>query len=128
MSAQQRRRLAYWRWRKMIARCTNPADKDYRYYGARGITVCDAWRDFETFYRDTGDPPSGMTLDRIDCDKGYGPGNVRWATRLEQTRNRRKATHCTYGHEYTDANTYVYAKTGERHCRACQRRNRQRAA
>jgi hypothetical protein len=82
----------YRRWTGMIGRCENKGNKDYPRYGARGITVCDEWREsFETFYRDMGDPPKGMQIDRIDNNKGYCKENCRWATVTRNSRNRRSA-------------------------------------
>lgn len=73
-----------------IARCHNPQHGQYKYYGGRGITVCSRWREsFDNFLIDMGVRPEGLTLDRIENDKGYEPGNCRWATRKEQTANRR---------------------------------------
>lgn len=77
-------------WAGMIRRCENEAEPCYPRYGARGIRVCDEWRnDFEAFLAHVGPrPSSGHSIDRIENSKGYEPGNVRWATRKEQSRNR----------------------------------------
>lgn len=77
-------------WRAMIRRCTDERHPHYARYGGRGVVVCQAWLDsFNTFLRDVGSRPSARhTLDRINNDGNYEPGNVRWATWEEQLRNR----------------------------------------
>jgi len=72
----------------MMQRCQIPSASNYKYYGARGITVCARWRQFEYFHADMGECPAGQTLDRIDNSRGYEPGNCRWATKSDQNRNR----------------------------------------
>lgn len=81
----------YNRWASMIQRCENPNDRWYESYGGRGVTVCERWKNsFEDFLVDVGEPPTPKhQLDRIDNDKGYEPGNVRWATPRQQSVNKR---------------------------------------
>lgn len=78
-------------WVSMKQRCTNPNRREYIHYGGRGITVCDQWmHSFLTFYQHVGPRPSrSHSLDRIDVNKGYEPGNVRWATQQQQKENTR---------------------------------------
>jgi hypothetical protein len=73
----------------MWQRCTNEAAENYRNYGGRGITVCDRWKTFDAFYADMGIAPEGYSLDRINCNGNYEPGNCRWATNQQQAENRR---------------------------------------
>lgn len=82
------------RWRSMIERCNNPNNKSYKNYGARGITVCEEWKNSFQAYFDYISKlehfgEENRTLDRINNDGGYCPGNVRWATKSEQERNKR---------------------------------------
>jgi hypothetical protein len=81
----------YESWAAMIKRCTNPKIKYFKYYGGRGIRVCERWRSFENFLADMGERPEGTTIDRYpDKNGNYEPGNCRWATSKEQGRNKRK--------------------------------------
>lgn len=76
-------------WSSMKKRCLNPKSKDYRYYGDRGIVICERWMDFKNFLKDMGEKPTGLTLERKNNDLGYFPENCMWATRKEQSQNRR---------------------------------------
>lgn len=77
-------------WRSMIDRCYTPSSTSYKRYGARGVEVCDRWREsFENFLADMGEAKNGLTLDRTDGSKGYSPDNCQWATPREQALNRR---------------------------------------
>ena len=77
-------------WMQIRVRCKNPESRDWRLYGARGISICEEWdKDFWAFVAAVGERPSGKTIDRINNYGNYEPGNVRWATPLEQMRNRR---------------------------------------
>ena len=74
----------------MKQRCVDPNQRHYRHYGGRGISVCFEWlTSFERFLTDVGPCPPGMSLDRIDVNGNYEPGNVRWASDKTQARNKR---------------------------------------
>lgn len=79
-------------WSLMIQRCTNPSSTNYKYWGGRGINVCERWlHSFEAFYADMGERPSKKySLDRIENDGNYEPSNCKWSTRTEQRMNQRR--------------------------------------
>ena len=81
----------YTTWQAMRNRCKNPNIRDYEYYGAKGVTVCDRWdNSFEAFLADMGERPEDMTLDRINPFGNYEPDNCRWADYQTQRINRRQ--------------------------------------
>jgi hypothetical protein len=79
----------YHAWKSMVRRCTNPSSADWARYGGRGISVCSRWLRFEDFLADMGGCPDGLSLDRINNEGNYEPGNCRWTTWEQQMRNRR---------------------------------------
>lgn len=123
-------------WSRMWQRCTNPNDKDFKYYGDRCITVCPQWKDFAAFVRDMGERPPGLELDRRNNNGNYEPSNCRWTTRSEQIRNSRhpghphtpesrakitgrpRKPHCKRGHLFTPT------RAGRQVCRICMRNRR----
>jgi hypothetical protein len=93
MKVTQSKHPLYLTWRNMINRCHKPNCPQYRYYGARGIEVCEKWRfDFWQFVADAPPKPDCRhSIDRINNDGHYEPGNIRWATQIEQYLNSRPA-------------------------------------
>lgn len=95
VSAEKRRHgmdrtKTYYAWSGIKQRCRNPRNQMYRYYGGRGIDVCERWHSsFDAFLEDMGVAPEGSSIDRIDNDRGYEPGTCRWTTSKEQGRNKR---------------------------------------
>ena len=87
----------YTSWMAMIGRCRTRSRKDFADYGAVGITVCDRWKSFENFLEDMGERPGrGHQIDRINNARGYEPGNCRWATAKENSRNKTNNHILTY--------------------------------
>ena len=91
----------YKAWKSIKDRCYNPNSKSYKDYGARGITMAKEWlTNYKCFYnyivKNLGAKPKSFSLDRIDNSKGYEPGNLRWASRVQQNRNRRNTKFITY--------------------------------
>jgi hypothetical protein len=79
----------YIAWTNMKSRCYNPKNSMYKYYGGRGICVCESWENFENFFTDMGMCPPGHSIERIDVNGHYEPANCTWIPANEQSRNRR---------------------------------------
>lgn len=88
-SPNGKKSTSYISWYSMKQRCLNPNNRYYKYYGGRGITICERWMKFENFLEDMGERPKELSLDRIDNDGNYEPSNCKWSTRKEQQNNRR---------------------------------------
>lgn len=86
----------WWTWKAMRRRCSDPDHRDFKYYGGRGIRVCDEWNDpkngFVRFLADMGERPADRTLDRVEVNGNYEKSNCRWATATEQAFNKRRWT------------------------------------
>lgn len=126
-STRTRTSPEYTSWASMIQRCCNPNSAVFRLYGARGITVCDAWLgSFEAFFADMGPRPPGYSLERIDNDKGYCPSNCRWASQSEQMKNTRRTRIVSIGTRMVTAreaakilgipDTRIYGRVRDRNC------------
>jgi hypothetical protein len=79
----------YQTWADLIKRCNNPKNTGFKNYGGRGIKVCKEWLRFEKFFKDMGEKPANLTIERVDNNKGYYKGNCKYATSTEQNRNQR---------------------------------------
>lgn len=103
-------------WSSMKKRCLDPASKDYKNYGGRGISVCERWlHSFEAFFEDMGKKPTGLSIERKNVNGNYEPGNCKWATRDEQNNNRRPRSVCWKGHPLTKDNV----RGPKRRCKTC---------
>ena len=120
----------YYVWFKMVSRCTNPNNKDFHHYGGRGISICEKWRTFEGFKDDMGTRADGMTLERIDNNGDYCKENCKWASREEQSLNKRISlringvpllTTCNGDRALYTKLRHIYRTKGEEACAAAIR-------
>ena len=95
----KQRTRAYKAWLYMRDRCKNTKSPKYKYYGGKGVKISNEWQSFENFFRDMGHPKEGMTLDRIDVNGNYEVSNCRWATMMEQGKNKTNNMHLSIGNE-----------------------------
>jgi hypothetical protein len=89
----------YQSWCTMKARCNNPTDRAYKHYGARGITICEKWSDFNNFLADMGVKPEGYTIERLDVNKGYYKENCTWIPKVERAANKQNTLWIEYNGE-----------------------------
>jgi hypothetical protein len=116
-------------YRAAKQRCNNPKHKHWKDYGGRGIKFL--FSSFLQFLAEVGPRPKGKhssgyplyTLDREDNNGNYEPGNMRWVLRTKQNKNRRKRTHCKFGHEYAVTGFHLYRNGTVRVCKVCKKRN-----
>lgn len=98
----------YSSWRNMLRRCENPKHQSYKDYGGRGISVCDRWHSFAAFFTDLGRKPSvDHTIERLEVNGNYEPGNCVWLPRPQQSANRRNAVWVTHGGVRMHAGEYA---------------------
>lgn len=114
-AARTKRTRIYSKWNGMRSRCSNKKTSNWKDYGGRGIKVCKRWERFENFLKDMGDCPIGLTLERINNDGNYEPGNCQWATRKQQANNRRRQVNLiTYRGKTLNQSDWGYALGGNR--------------
>lgn len=102
-------------WAKMLSRCNNQKCPAYHNYGGRGIKVCERWKEFWNFAYDMGQRPDGYTLERVDNDGDYEPGNCTWATPYEQGQNTRRTRPVTIDGETHSIETWMRRLGMSRH-------------
>jgi len=100
----------YQSWVTMVSRCTNPNTQNYKYYGGRGIAVCERWLGedgFNNFLADIGEKPKGLSLERENNNGNYEPGNCKWATKEEQANNQRSNVKIWTGEGYVTMSQFA---------------------